>query len=375
MNNLFKAWIWKKQYSYESFSPSLINKSFSWEDKEINILLEKANLELWKLESFSNFIPDVDFFISMHIWKEAIGSSKIEWTKTEFDDLFTDDNDKTWEEKDDIIEVHNYIEALNLWIIDLERLPLSFRLFSEIHKVLLKWARWEHKAPWDIRKSQNWIWGSSLKDAFFIPPHPDDLSELLSDFEKFLHNDSLKIPELIKIAIAHYQFETIHPYLDGNGRIWRLMISLYLIEKNILTKPVLYISDFFEKNKWSYYDALTIVRSSNDIEHFIKFFLTGIIETCKSSLSTFTSILKLKKDIDEKILLFWSKAENANKVLKYLFTKPIITSKDVVKILEVTPATANTLIKTFIESEILYEITWFKRHKVYIFEDYMKLFR
>ncbi len=376
MEKKFIAWTWKQQYNYKSFFPNGVNKTFVWEDKKINLLLEKANLELGKLESFSSFIPDIDFFISMHIWKEAIKSSKIEWTKTEFDELFLDSDDvKSVEERNDIEEVKNYIEALNLWIEELKKLPMTFRLFSLIHKTLLKWVRWEHKNPWEIRKSQNWIGGSNLQNAFFIPPHQDDLSDLVKDFELFLHNESLEIPELIKIAIAHYQFETIHPYLDWNGRIGRLMIILYLIDKKIITKPVLYISDFFERNKWSYYDALTIARSSNDIEHFIKFFLTGVIETCESSINTFQSILELKNEIEIKIISLWAKSEKASQILNYLFSDPIVSSHDIIKLLWVTPATANSFIKIFMEMWVLRELTWYKRHKIFGFENYLKLFR
>ena len=376
MNKEFIAWVWKNQYWYKSFLPNLINKDFIWEDKKVNILLEKANLELGKLESFSNFIPDIDFFISMHIWKEAIKSSRIEWTKTEFDDLFLDNTDiKTQEERNDVEEVRNYIEALNLGIKEWEKLPMTFRLFSDIHKTLLKWVRWEHKNPWEIRRSQNWIGWSNLQNAFFIPPHQDDLSDLIKDFELFLHNDDLQIPELIKVAIVHYQFETIHPYLDWNGRIGRLIIILYLIDKKILSKPVLYISDFFERNKWSYYDALTIARSSNDIEHFIKFFLTWVIETCESSINTFNEIVKLKKDLEIKIVSLWSKSEKASQILNYLFSHPIVSSHNIVKLLWVTPATANSFIKMFIEMWVFRELTWYKRHKVFAFENYLKLFR
>lgn len=376
MQNNFVAWVWRNQIWYKSFLPNSINKPFIWEDKDINLLLEKANLELGKLDSFSSFIPDIDFFISMHIWKEAIQSSKIEWTKTKLDELFMDDEDmKSPERKNDKLEVQNYTKALNLWIEELKKLPLSFRLFSEIHKTLLQWVRWEYKTPWEIRRSQNRIWGSNLQNAFFIPPHPDDLSELTKDFEIFLHNNNLQIPELIKAALMHYQFETIHPYLDWNWRIWRLMIILYLIEKQMLTKPVLYISDFFERNKWSYYDALTIVRSSDDIEHFIKFFLTGIIETCKSSIKTFEEIFKLKKIVDEKLISLWRIAEKANIIINYLYSNPIISSKVVVKKLDVVPTTANTLLNSLVEVWILKEITWFKKNKLYSFEDYLKIFR
>ncbi len=374
MENKFKAGVLKKQYDYKSFLPNIINKEFSWEDPEINLLLEKANLELGKLESFSNLIPDIDFFISMHIQKEAIESSKIEWTKTEFDDLFLE-QDLKWEQKNDLIEVKNYIKALNYWIKTLNELPLSFRLFSEIHKILLSGARWERKTPWEIRKSQNWIWWSNLKTAFFIPPHIEDLPNLIKDFELFIHNKSLKIPELIKIAIAHYQFETIHPYLDWNGRIWRLLITLYFIERKILTKPVLYLSDYLEKNKWWYYDALTMVRNWNNIEHWVKFFLNWIIETCYKSIDTLNKNLKFKKETEEKILSMWIRAEKAAILLKWLFSKPVISSALVVEKIWVSSTTANSFIDDFIKLWILIEITGLKKNKMYVFENYIKLFR
>ncbi len=377
MENKFKSWKYIQQYQYKSFLPEKINKKFSWEDSKINILLEKANLELWKLESFSKFIPDINFFISMHISKEAIQSSKIEWTKTEFDDLFAKDiSYKSIEERNDLIEVQNYIRALNLWIKELESLPLSFRLFCNIHKELLSWARWEHKNPWEVRKSQNWIWGSSLSDAFFIPPHQNDLSELITDFEKFLHNDELEIPELIKIAIAHYQFETIHPYLDWNWRIWRLMIILYLIEKNIISSPILYISDFLEKNRWSYYDALTIVRKQDNIEHFIMFFLNWIIETCKNSTNTLEKVLQIKEESEKKLLYFWRRIEKAQVILNYLYSNPVVNYKDIMNILDISSATtANKFIEDFIKIWILEQKTLNKRNKEYVFEEYLKLFR
>lgn len=377
MKDEFKSWTYKQQYKYKSFLPENINKNFYWDNKKINILLEKANLELWKLESFSKFIPDIDFFISMHISKEAIQSSKIEWTKTEFDDLFAKDTSyKTLEERNDLIEVQNYIRALNLWIKQLEDLPLSFRLFCNIHKELLSWVRWKHKNPWEIRKSQNWIWGSSLNDAFFIPPHQNDLSDLITDFENFLHNDNLEIPELIKVSIAHYQFETIHPYLDWNGRIWRLMIILYLIEKNIISSPILYISDFLEKNRWSYYDALTIVREQNNIEYFIIFMLNWIIETCKNSISTLEKVLKLKELSEKKLISFWKRMEKAQIILNYLYSNPVVNYKDIMNLLNISsPTTANKFIDEFIKIWILEQKTLNKRNKEYIFEDYLSLFR
>ena len=313
----------------------------------------------------------------MHISKEAIKSSKIEWTKTEFDDLFAKDTSyKTLEERNDLVEVQNYIRALNLWMEQLKDLPLTFRLFCNIHKELLSWARWEYKNPWEIRKSQNWIGWSNLQDAFFIPPHQDDLSDLITDFEKFLHNDDLEIPELIKIAIAHYQFETIHPYLDWNGRIWRLMIILYLMEKNIISSPILYISDFLERNRWSYYDALTIAREQNNIEHFIIFILNWIIETCKNSIETLEKVLKLKEKYEKKLISFGRRIEKAQIILNYLYSNPIVNYKDIMKLLNVSsPTTANKFIDDFIKIWILEQKTINKRNKEYIFEDYLSLFR
>jgi len=377
MKDKFKSWKYKQQYKYKSFLPENINKKFFWQNTKINILLEKANLELWKLDSFSKFVPDINFFISMHISKEAIQSSKIEWTKTEFDDLFAKDTSyKTQEERNDLIEVKNYIRALNLWIKQLKELPLSFRLFCNIHKELLTWARWEFKNPWEIRKSQNWIWWSSLQDAFFIPPHQDDLSNLITDFEKFLHNDELEIPELIKISIAHYQFETIHPYLDWNWRIWRLMIILYLIEKNIISSPILYLSDFLERNRWSYYDALTIAREQDNIEHVIIFMLNWIVETCKNSISTLEKVLELKEKYDNKLISFEWRIEKAKKILNFLYSNPIVNYKDIMNILNISsPTTANKYIDDFLKLWILEQKNINKRNKEYIFEDYLSLFR
>ena len=241
----FKAGSYKQGYEYYYFLPEKINHTFVWTDKNINELLEKASLKLGELNSYSRFIPDTDIFIIMHIFKEAVVSSCIEGTQTNIKEALIQENEIEPEKRNDWKEVNNYVDAMNTAIKELKTLPLSNRLIKNTHKILLSRGRGKHKNPGEFRTSQNWIGGTSIKDAVFIPPAHDKLSELFSDLELFLHNTKIKVPHLIKIAIAHYQFETIHPFLDGNGRIGRLLITLYLVSNHILDKPLLYLSDFF----------------------------------------------------------------------------------------------------------------------------------
>lgn len=371
----FKAGIKINQGYYKSFQPNPINKQWELQDMELLDLLSKADRHLGRLDMYSEHIPDIDLFISMHVVKEATQSSRIEGTQTNIEEALLEKQNVNPEKKDDWEEVQNYIAAMNQAIAMLENIPFSSRLIKETHKVLLQGVRGDHKMPGVFRTSQNWIGGASISDAVFVPPTHNSIAELMSDLEHFAHNDSIYFPDLLKIALIHYQFETIHPFLDGNGRVGRLLITLYLVDKEILKRPILYLSDFFERNKALYYDNLTRVRTHNDLKQWFKFFLVGIIETAKNGVSTFDAILKLKKETELKLQSLGSKANNAQKVINYLFKRPMIEVTQIMEVADVSKRTAYNLLADLENLEILKEITGGKRDKLYVFDDYLNLFK
>lgn len=370
----FTSGHWLQQYQYKSFSPTPINCEWQWLDPQLNTLLERASRTLAELNALSLMVPDVDLFIRMHIAKEANTSSRIEGTQTQMDEALMRKEQVAPEKRDDWQEVQNYIEAINTAVDDLKQLPLSIRLLKQTHAVLMQGVRGDHKMPGDFRTSQNWIGGSNLNNAVFVPPHPSEVPELMGDLEKFWHNEQVLVPDLIRIALSHYQFETIHPFLDGNGRIGRLLITLYLVDKGLLHKPALYLSDFFERNRGAYYDALTVVRSSNDLLHWLRFFLTAVVETATSSKNTFMAIMTLRHEVEHQILTLGKRAENAKKLLLHLYQRPMVSIGDVTEMLGLTHPSATALVKQLESLNILVETTGYGRNRLYLFKRYFDLF-
>lgn len=370
----FKSGIWQSQYQYKSFQPVPVNEEWCWENPVINTLLERANKVLGELNAFSLIVPDIDLFIQMHITKEAQTSSRIEGTQTAFDEAVMPEEHIAIEKRDDWREVRNYVNAMNEAVAELKHLPLSNRLLKQTHAILMSGVRGKAKQPGEFRASQNWIGGSSLSDAAFIPPHQNTVPDLMGDLEKFWHNEDIHVPHLIRAAISHYQFETIHPFLDGNGRIGRLMIPLYLISHGLLEKPSLYMSDFFERNRASYYDALMKVRIGNDLTHWLLFFLNGVEQTAIKGRDVFRQVLHLRADFDRQVLTMGKRGGLASRLLTLIYRKPVLTAKDVQTELGISTPTANALVKVFLEKSLLKELTGQQRGRVYVCEPYLKVF-
>jgi Fic family protein len=376
--NDFEAGNWVQRLEYKSFTPNFITLQWILTDPELQHLLDGANRHLGRLDAFSELVPDVDYFIKMHITKEATVSSKIEGTQTSFQEALIRAEDVDPERRDDWKEVHNYIDATNLAIEEMEILPISNRLIRQTHRVLLRDSRGSGKMPGDFRHSQNWI-GSSLKHATFVPPTHEEIPDLMHDLEQFINAEELElqivVPYLIKIAIIHYQFETIHPFLDGNGRIGRLLITLYLISKKLISRPVLYLSDFFEKNRRDYYDHLNRTRTNNQLTSWIRFFLEGVIETAMSSITTFQNIIKLRDDVERiKLLTLGRRQSDAQVLINALYRQPILSGMEIAKVLDKHPSNANRLIDDLVKLGILKELTGYSRNRLFAFQGYIDLF-
>jgi len=344
-------------------------------DDELQSLLSKADRALARLDGITTVFPNPDLFIGMYVKKEALLSSQIEGTEASMQGILEFEANLT--PKDNINEVKqviNYIKAMNYGLERIKEFPMSLRLIKEIHKILLEGTRGRHRTPGEFKKSQNWIEppGSTIVNATYVPPPPDMMLSLMGDLEKYFYAED-KIPDLVRIALIHAQFETIHPFLDGNGRIGRLFITFYLIWKKILAKPTLYLSFYLKKNRTAYYDLLMKIRTDGDWEQWIKFFLKGIYTTCDEAINTAHEIIKLKERLLLKIYENGITSIYAVRLLDLLFETPLVSGKNAVDVLKISPVAINQLIKKFERIGILKEITGKKRYRKYMFKDYVDI--
>lgn len=370
----FHAGDYVSQGWYNSYQPNPINRNWVIDDMEIVNLLSKADRVVGRLDMFSEYVPNIDLFISMHVYKEATKSSNIEGTQTKIEEALQDEEDVPLDKRDDWAEVQNYTYAMNQAIQHLQTLPLSSRLIRDTHKVLMSGVRGENKYPGEFRRSQNWIGGSSPSDAIFVPPVFGEVPNLISDIEGFIHNPVCDLPDLIKIALIHYQFETIHPFSDGNGRVGRLLITLYLVSKGILKRPILYLSDYLESHRRTYYDRIMGVRFGDDVASWVKFFLEGIIVTAEKGTVALNDILALQKEYEEEIKGMGSRSANALKLIDTMYQNPFTDITKTASIIGQSFPTAKTLIDSLVEKGILSEITGGRRGKKYVLSKYINIF-
>jgi len=335
--------------------------------------LEKATLALAELNSIHKSIPNTALFIYMYVRKEALLSSQIEGTQSSFADLMLfEHHQKPKVSLEDVEEVSNYVQAISYGLKRLkDGFPLSLRLLREIHGVLLSGGRGAGKLPGEFRRSQNWIGGTRPGNALFVPPPVDHLTQCLSDFEKFLHDDSL--PVLIKAGLAHVQFETIHPFLDGNGRLGRLLITLILCHNGMLDEPILYLSLYFKQNRHVYYDLLQAVRIHGNWETWLEFFLDGIFRSATQAIQAATHINKLFAHDHQKITSLKRARFSQLRILEYMQRLPQVTVALLASELNITTPTARSALNNMVALGILEEISGKKRDKIYIYRNYLDI--
>lgn len=345
-------------------------------DEDIQSLLSQADRKLGRLDGITQILPNPELFVAMYVKKEAVLSSQIEGTQASFVDVLSAEYNQIDDQRqDDISEVVNYVNAMNWGLEQLETFPLSLRLIKNIHKRLLQNTRGSQRSPGEFRRSQNWIGpaGCNLNTATFVPPTVPDMESALADLEKFFHQED-RIPALVKIALIHAQFETIHPFLDGNGRMGRLLITFWLCQQEILSKPLLYLSYYFKENRSEYYDRLMDVRKKGEWENWVKFFLRGVAEVADEATTSAKAILKIKDEVSKKLYSMDNGNSNYQRLLDYLFEQPFIKRSDVEKMLGVSNPTAGNIIETFCQMGILQDCTPQKsRNKLYAFAEYLDI--
>ena len=363
------------EMAYKSFVPNPLPPAPPIElSEDIVSLLVKANSQLAVLESVATRIPNVELFVSMYVRKEALMSSQIEGTQATLEDVLDPMLDANTNRN--VADVVNYIKATEFAIERLQTLPLCNRLIKETHAVLMEGVRGQEKSPGEFRYSQNWIGGqgSTLKNARYIPPAPDDMLDAMSDLEKYINADD-ELDALIRAALIHYQFETIHPFLDGNGRVGRLLITLFLMEKKVLTTPALYISYFLKKNRVEYYDRMIEVRAKGNYEQWVKFFLQAIMESAEDATATIDELIVLHDTNVDKISKLGRAAKNAMLVFNYLESNPIIEIRKTAEALGITFNTASSAVNRLVDAGILVQTTDTSRNRTFAYEAYLNILR
>jgi Fic family protein len=344
-------------------------------DGELLQWLEKANRAIGRLDGISDGLPDSHLFLYQYVRKEALLSSQIEGTQSSFSDLLLFEMDEVpGVPLDDVREVSNYIAAMNH---GLERLgagfPLSLRLLREIHAILLRHGRGAHKQPGEFRRSQNWLGGSRPGNAVFVPPPPEHLMECLDPFERFLHDEAGPTPVLLKASLAHVQFETIHPFLDGNGRLGRLLITLILINEGVLREPLLYLSLYFKTHRSEYYDHLQRVRLQGDWEGWLRFFLQGVFETAQQAVESARTVRDLFEQDRERIGRLGRIASSCLQLHQRLQQKAIVNIPDSARELEINRTTISNCIRRLLELGIVREITGQRRNRLFVYDRYVQI--
>ena len=342
-------------------------------DDEIIYLLSEANRFIGRLDEVTDNLISPNYFVYMYARKEATLSSQIEGTQATFSDLIKAEAGMADEVPNDVKEIENYIKAISYGFGRLETLPLSLRLIREIHAILMEGVRGENKTPGEFRRSQNWIGGYSISTASYVPPSIDYLNSCLDNFEKFLREND-KISLLVKAALIHSQFEMIHPFLDGNGRVGRLLIAFYLAANNILHKPTLYLSKFIKRNQKAYYECLYNIHAKGDYEAWIKFFLTGVIDTAKEAVDIARDIAALREEDLRKISSLGRTSENAMSIYEGLFDKPTISIEEATSKLDISIATSSRLLDRLCEEGILSSLDNRKRKKIFVYKKYIDAF-
>lgn len=362
---------------YKAFIPENLPPKQGMEMDALYQLISTADRALARLDGIATILPNLDLFIAMYVRKEALLSSQIEGTQSTLIGVLEYEADiESDEDVQEVAEVVNYIKALKYGLERVKELPLSLRLIKEIHKILLEGARGSAKDPGEFRRTQNWIGpgGATINDAAFVPPPPHQVLPSMGELEKYMHSED-DLPALVKIGLIHAQFETIHPFLDGNGRIGRLLITFYLCYKCILSKPLLYLSFYLKKNRTEYYDRLMAVRLNNDWKGWLEFFLKGVIEVSEEATQTTKAILLLKEDGMNRLFEKKMGSVYATKLLEKLFSTPLVTVPGIQRKLNISRQTANGLVKKFVNVGILEEITGKKRYRCFLFRDYVDLMK